>query len=372
VLSKAIPSAEGSARLPRPSVPRPFWLVQFAGWGLFGAGMFVAGLSIWRFVDAFVIKASLTLFGFLASLLLRQVYRACERRGFGLPGIAFLAAPLSFGAAALWMAAHHVVLSAYATGRRSSPAIAVERFPDFTNTIYYFFVLVAWSVLYFGVQSYLDLARERGRLLRAEVLAHEARLRALRLQLSPHFLFNALNGVSTLVAESRNEEANRMLSGLAEFLRATLDAPERDEIPLGDEIEHARRYLEIEEIRFGERLRVDVSMSPDARAALVPHMILQPLVENAVRHAIVPRESGGEISIVATRREEWLLLGVHDDGPGISGPGAVADGVGLSNTRDRLAELYGNRAELSLSRSGRGGLAVSIRLPIRVAAAASP
>lgn len=371
MLSKVPPSAAASTRLPRTAASRPFWLLQLAGWGLFGAGMFVAGLSIWPFPDAFFIKASLTLWGFLASLLLRQVYRALERRGLGLPGIAFVAAPLSFGAAGLWMAAHHVVLAAFAAGRRAGPAIAVDPFPDFTNTIYYFFVLVAWSVLYFGVQAYLDLASERGRLLRAEVLAHEARLRALRLQLSPHFLFNALNGVSTLVAESRNEEANRMLAGLGEFLRATLDTPERDEIPLGDEIEHARRYLEIEEIRFGDRLRVDVSMSADASEALVPPLILQPLVENAVRHAVVPRESGGEISIVAARREGWLLLGVHDDGPGIADPGNVANGVGLSNTRDRLAELYGGRAELSLSRSGRGGLAVSIRLPFRVAAGAA-
>jgi LytS/YehU family sensor histidine kinase len=344
-------------------------MLQFGGWGLFAAGMFVAGVSIWPVAYTAAVKSSLVFFGFALSLVLRQIYRALGRRGVPLVVILIVALPLSFGAAGVWMAAHHFVVSAYVAWQRGEPPLAGRGFPDFVNTIYYFFVLLAWSVLYFGVQAYLDLLDERERLHKAESLAHEARLRALRLQLNPHFLFNTLNAISTLVAESRTTEANRMLSRLAEFLRMTLDRPESDEVSLANEVGFARRYLEIEEIRFGERLKVDISVTPEAAVALVPTMILQPLVENAVRHAILPRESGGAIAIVAERQHGWLTLGVHDDGPGLDDVTALSRGVGLSNTSTRLTELYGDSAEICFARSDRGGLAVLIRLPFRTAAA---
>ena len=339
---------------------------KVGGWGLFGAGMFVAGASIWPVAYAGVVKSSLTLFGFAASLLLRLVYRALSRRGVPVLAAAAAAIPLSFGAAGAWMAAHNLVVASYSAWQRGAPGLALRGFPDFVNTIYYFFVLIAWSVLYFGVQAYLDLQGERERLLRAESHAHRARLRALRLQLNPHFLFNTLNAISTLVSESRTAEANRMLARLSDFLRSTLERTETEEIPLSEEIDFACQYLEIEEIRFGDRLRVDISVAPEAEGALVAPLILQPLVENAVRHAILPREGGGSIAIVAQRRDGFLTLGVHDDGPGLGQePGR---GVGLANTRLRLSELYGSGAELRLSPSDRGGLEVSVRLPFRVAA----
>jgi two-component sensor histidine kinase len=348
-----------------------FWILQLGGWGLFAAGMFVAGVSIWPVTYAVVVKSSLAIFGFALSLVLRLIYRAFIRRRVPLLAVLGLALPLSYGAAGVWMAAHHLVVAAYVAWQSGKPQFALRGFPDFINTIYYFFVYVAWTVLYFGVQAYLDLLDERERLRRAESLAHEARLRALRLQLNPHFLFNTLNAISTLVAEARNEKANRMLSRLADFLRTTLDRPDTDEIPLADEIEFARQYLGIESIRFGQRLRVDISVEPEASHGLVPAMILQPLVENAVRHAILPRESGGAISIVAERQDSWLTLGVHDDGPGLKDIGALHHGVGLSNTSTRLTELYGEGAELCFARSDRGGLAVLIRLPFRTAVAAT-
>ena len=352
-----------------------FWILQLGGWGLFGAGRFAAGVSQWGLARAAVVKASLTVFGFAASLLLATAYRLLARRGAPLAVIAAAAIPLSFGAAGLWMAAHNAVVAAFDAWRRGAASVVPRGFPDFVNTIYFFFVLVAWSALYFAVPAFVELAAGRERLRRAEDLAHAARLRALRLQLNPHFLFNALNGVSTLVAEGRSAEANRMLARLADFLRATLERTDTDAIPLSEEIEFACRYLEIEQARFGERLRVDISVAPEAEAALVPPLILQPLVENAVRHAIAPRESGGAIAISAERRDGWLTLGVRDDGPGVGGgeprDGAEeprSGGVGLSNTRERLAELFGDRAELRLISSAGAGLEASIRLPFRAAA----
>ncbi|HEX7253395.1 MAG TPA: histidine kinase [Thermoanaerobaculia bacterium] len=348
---------------------RLFWAFQLVGWSLFGAGMFVAGVSVWPVAYTAVLKSSLAVFGFAVSLLLRVIYRWLARRGVPQYVLFIAALPLSYGAAGAWMAAHHLVVAAYVAWQQGKPELATRGFPDFVNTIYYFFVLVAWSVLYFGVQAYLDLMEERENLQRAEALAHEARLRALRLQLNPHFLFNALNAISTLVSESRTAEANRMLSRLADFLRTTLDRPEANEIPLADEVVFARRYLEIEEVRFGERLHVDIAVTPEASSALVPTMILQPLVENAVRHAILPREGGGTVAIVAERQDGWLTLGVHDDGPGLGDVTALSHGVGLSNTSTRLTELYGDRAEMCFARSDRGGLAVLIRLPFRAPAA---
>jgi two-component system, LytTR family, sensor kinase len=342
-----------------------FWILQLGGWGLFGAGMFVAGVSHWPVAYTAVVKSSLTLFGFSMSLVLRQIYRALGRRGAPLLGIVLPAIPLSFGAAGVWMAAHNLVVTAFVAWQRGAPAMGLRGFPDFVNTIYYFFVLIAWSVLYFGVQAYLDLLEERERLLRAESLAHQARLRALRLQLNPHFLFNTLNAISTLVSEAKTAEANRMLARLSDFLRSTLDRSETDEIPLSEEIDFACQYLEIEEIRFGERLRVDISVQPEAEGALVPPLLLQPLVENAVRHAVGRGESGGAIAIVAARQDGWLTLGVHDDGPGLSREAEAGRGVGLANTRQRLAELYGTGARLELSASEKGGLAVLVRLPFR-------
>ncbi len=358
-----------------------FWPLQLAGWGVFGAGMFVAGVSHWPLAYAAVAKTSLTLFGFAASLALRAVYRQLARRRVALPLIVAAAIPLSYGAAGLWMAPHNLVVDSYvaASSRAGAlvpglalvPELALARFPDFANTIYFFFVLLCWSALYFGIPAYRDLGLERERLLRAEARAHEARLAALRLQLQPHFLFNALNAISTLVADGRPAEANRMLARLADFLRATLDRRDTAEVPLSEEIAFTRQYLEIEEVRFGERLRVEVDVDPETRTALVPAMILQPLVENAVRHAIVPRAAGGAIGIVAARENGILRIGVHDDGPGPSGLGdggredPARPGLGLANTRQRLEELYGSRAELTLGESVRGGLAVSLRLPFR-------
>ena len=328
--------------------------------------MFAAGVSQWPLAYAAVAKTSLTAFGFAASLGLRTAYRELARRAAPLPAIVGAAIPLSFGAAGLWMSAHNFVVASYLAARKAGDfRLETAGFPDFGNTIYFFFVLLCWSALYFGIAAYRDLAAGRERLLRAEARAHAARLEALRLQLNPHFLFNALNAVSTLIAEDRPAEANRMLCRLSDFLRTTLERTDTAEVPLSDEIDFACRYLEIEEIRFGERLRVDIAVEPSAERALVPPLILQPLVENAVRHAVLPRREGGAISIVAACDAGWLTLGVHDEGPGATPRPERRGGLGLANTRQRLEELYGPGAELTLDASARGGLAVSIRLPYR-------
>jgi len=343
-----------------------FWILEIGGWSVFGGSMFVAGLSNdWTLAFTAVNKVSLTLLGFALSLAMWRVYLALERRGLSMPIVGLLAIPTSFVCAALWMAGHRLILAAWGARVTHRPEIAFRDFPDFTNTIYYFFLLLAWSALYFGARAYLDLLAERERAVRIEMHAQEARLRALRFQLNPHFLFNTLNAISTLIREARNDEANRMLTRLADFLRATLDGDDATAVTLDQEIAFATRYLDIETVRFGDRLTVDCAVESGLSDARVPPMILQPLVENAVHHAIREREEGGRIAIAARRHGNRLRLSVEDDGAGIDDPDSISEGVGLSNVRKRLEEIYGGDASLGFERGRMGGLRVALDLPLR-------
>ena len=340
---------------------RLFWILQCGGWGIFFAGMFLAGIGQWPLGYTLVKKLSITLAGFLLTLLLRIPYRAIAARNTPLPLVALAGVTLSTLAAAGCVVFQNAVMALWTTG-------TLGHFPDFLNTIYYAFVLIAWSTLYFGVPPIVAQRADRERLLKVEALAQQAKLRALRLQLNPHFLFNTLNAISTLIAEQRNAEANRMLSRLSDFLRSTLDADGSSEISVADEIDFARRYLDIEKSRFGDRLHISIDVAPNSSAALVPPLILQPLVENAIKHAVVPAVGGGKVAIVASREDAWLTLGVEDSGSGVEASGLgprAADGVGLSNVRQRLAEIYGDRSSLSFARNDHGGLSVSIRLPFQ-------
>jgi two-component system, LytTR family, sensor kinase len=191
----------------------------------------------------------------------------------------------------------------------------------------------------------------------------EARLEALRGQLQPHFLFNTLNSVSSLMYRDI-EAADTMIARLSDLLRLTLRGGDEREIPLRRELDLLGRYLDIERIRFEERLRVHLDIDAEAETAMVPPFLLQPIVENAVRHAIAARPEGGRLEIAARLDGERLILSVADDGPGLPEGGGVP-GVGLSNTRARLAELYGAAARLDLDDTPGGGLTVTVTLPRR-------
>jgi two-component system LytT family sensor kinase len=190
-------------------------------------------------------------------------------------------------------------------------------------------------------------------------LAH-AQLQALRMQLNPHFLFNALNSISMLVRGGRNPEAVRMLAGLGDLLRGVLEEDRPSEVPLRDELQFLERYLEIEQIRAG-RLKVTMDVAPETMDARVPNLILQPIVENAIRHGIARSSTASLVEIGARRENGSLLLSVRDDGPGVRAEGR--EGVGLRNTRARLAGMYGDAQGLELANAEEGGALVTIRLP---------
>lgn len=230
------------------------------------------------------------------------------------------------------------------------------------------YIWIYWAVLLVG--HAWDYARKyRERELQASRLAGElarAQLHALKAQLHPHFLFNTLQSVSALMHQDV-ELADEMLVRLAELLRATLETAQTQEVPLRHELEFIETYLEIEQARLGDRLEVGIESDPEVWDALVPNLLLQPLVENAVRHGIAPRPEGGRLVVRAQRTAAGLELQIEDDGPGL--PADVADGsragVGLANTRARLTALYGADHAMALDSGPEGGLRVVLRLPFR-------
>jgi two-component system, LytTR family, sensor kinase len=186
------------------------------------------------------------------------------------------------------------------------------------------------------------------------------------MQLQPHFLFNALNSIAMLVRRERKQEALDVVIGFSELLRYVLDEAGTIDVPLAEELRFVRRYLDIERVRFGERLRVVVAVTPEAERALAPNLVLQPLVENALKHGIGHLPSGGAVRISALRRGDRLHIVVENDGPALATDFSVeqSDGVGLRNLRDRLATLTGGDATLQLA-SVAGGVSATIDMPYR-------
>ena len=352
--------------LSRPTHALPsFWLLHAGGWLAYGLAMTLSRIGMFPLRYMIVSKGLLMLLGFVISLGLRYVYRPLVRRGTPLIALLVVAVVASYVASVVWTAADNLLDYPVTAALGVRGDWGRGAFRPFNGAVYNAFTLLAWSVLYIGIRYYAALQAERERSLRAEAAAHQAQLEALRYQINPHFLFNALNAVSTLVTERRNDEASRMLARVSDFLRLTLTAPVRDEIPLAEEIDYIRRYLDIERVRFAERLRTEIDVATDAWEALVPAFVLQPLIENAVRHAIAPRESGGSIVVEAERSGAMLRVSVVDDGPGVreAAAGNGAARIGLANTRERLRHLYGQRGRLELTEARGGGTRATIEIP---------
>ena len=238
----------------------------------------------------------------------------------------------------------------------------------------HFSVAIYWGVL--GIQQAIKYYRKyRERELHTSQLEARlatTRLQVLKMQLHPHFLFNTLNAISELIYRDP-ESAERMISDLSDLLRMSFENLEVQEIPLKQELEFLEKYLEIELTRFHDRLKVDMDISPDTLDASVPNMILQPLVENAIKHGIAPRATGGHINIAAVRENGHLNLTVRDNGLGVpfGDLESLSEGVGLSNTRRRLRNLYGESHSFKLQNETGSGLVVDLVIPYKEAARTS-
>jgi signal transduction histidine kinase len=270
---------------------------------------------------------------------------------------------------ALETAAYHQ-LGLFTTPERSA---FLERLPAALILGFHGNVTTYWIVL--GIQWAFDAYRryqERAQqALRLELHASElrsqvmrAQLSALKMQLQPHFLFNTLNAITTLVRQKNERDAETMLGLLSDLLRRVLADVDVQEVPLRSELESLQVYLSIEKVRFPDRLRVEIDIDPAILDAAVPHMGLQPIVENAVRHGISRRLAASTIRISARRDDAVLRLTVQDDGPGLPDPATPeAEGIGLSNTRARLRQLYGDSGMLTLGNDPGGGAVVTMLLP---------
>jgi LytS/YehU family sensor histidine kinase len=217
-----------------------------------------------------------------------------------------------------------------------------------------------------GFQAFAYFAEVREREIQVSRLVAqlaEARLDALRQQLNPHFLFNSLNAITVLVRERNTRAATRVLELLSDLLRQVLRPEQPREVPLSQELQFVEQYLAIERVRFPDRLRVELMIESEVRNALVPIFLLQPLVENAIRHGVTRRVDAGRIAISARREGEMVHLSIRDDGVGIDEH--RSDGVGLSNTRERLRTLYGEQAILAITALPERGTEVSIAMPYR-------
>lgn len=367
----AVTQLAGAPRWERlvPTHPRRsrslFWTLQAAGWLGFGALMYAWGLSHLSPGVALVNKSILVALGVTATLGLRSLFVRARRRSWTVRRILLVTIVATSLLAVVWSELHLLLFEGLMAAGAGRP-VSLEWIDLYPGTVLTnFLVLGAWCLGYFGVHAWVALDLERERVRVAEMQAHEARLRALQSQLEPHFLFNALNAVSTLVAEERTAEAQQMLSRLAGFLRRTLDAAATPEVSVAAEVDLARQYLDIQSVRFGDRLRVRFDVDSGVADAAVPVLILQPIIENAVTHGALSRERGGTIDVSIRRRGDRLVLGVFDDGPG---PGdRPVGGHGLANTANRLDELYGDKATLALTARPGGGTSAVIEIPFRAA-----
>jgi two-component system sensor histidine kinase AlgZ len=342
---------------------RLFWTLQLGGWTAYAIALMLPWLGRYPISVMWSNKLVIAGTGLATSSLLRLLYRRALSEGTGVGPIASVSVLASVAGAFVWNATASTILGTSIHHDSVLLGALGRTFPRFDGVLYHALVLLTWSLLYLGARHYRALVAERERSLRAESLAREARLLALRYQIGPHFLFNALNAVSTLVVTDRKADATAMIARLADLLRVSLQPPENGMITLRAELDIVRSYVAIERVRFADRL--DAVIDADARTldTPVPAMILQPLVENAVRHAVAVREEPTCVTISADLTDDALVLTVRDDGPGMAASRA-GFGVGLANTRARLAEAYGGAHRFSAGESGDGGFLVELSLPV--------
>ena len=220
----------------------------------------------------------------------------------------------------------------------------------------------------FLVDARESVARQVAESARLNEELSKAQLAALRRQMEPHFMYNALNSIAGLVRDHMNDAAVSMIVGLSEFLRRSSEDSHRAQVALQEEVEYLQRYLDIQKVRFGERLEVSVDIPAELLGAQVPNLLLQPLVENAIKHGIAKRVAGGTVRVIGERQGSRLCLTVYNDAPGSSiGEEVTKTGVGLLNLRTRLQILHGNESELELRRTNPAGVEVVVTMPFKVA-----
>lgn len=339
---------------------RAFWVLQVGGWGGYALVNYIGSLMH----EMRDIYGVIILLGAYAGLLLTIPLRYLYQKIWELHPVVLMLVVIiaSYACASVWAVIDNATYwEIYKFGFRPDSG-----FFYFKNNLAKFYIILSWSGLYFGIKYYQMLQSERQKSLMASSMAHQAQLKMLRYQLNPHFLFNSLNAISTLIMVKENDVANRMVNKLSHFLRFSLDNDPIKKITLEKEVEAMLLYLEIEKVRFDERLDFQLQVSDEAKQALVPSLIFQPLIENAIKYAIAKSEEVGVLQLSADVSEGQLHVQLCDNGPETpSDPQQLLkdSGVGLSNTRERLKTLYGKQFSFTMKPNQPKGLCVEIVLP---------
>jgi len=350
-----------------------FWVLQLAGWTCLSIVSYFS-LNLWYdqpdapYIGHNVVQS---LLGVALSWPLRYVYRRVWDDPLIVRIVYISIAVLIFSG--LWSVLR-LAFFQWMTG-------VSGLWTDFGGWIFpSIFIFMCWTALYHGFKYYRLVGQEHEALLRmesarnleatraarAETLARDAQLAMLRYQLNPHFLFNTLNAVQGLVATRRNEKATGMISALSEFLRYSLYTNSEEFVSIEDEVAAVKLYLEIEKIRFGARLEVTIDVSPDVQNQQLPSMLLQPLVENAIKYGVARSEKGGTLNVDAYSDATHLCIDVIDSGAEIKAREAIGEpGVGLSNIRQRLEVCYSQDYDLALHRLPEGGVRAAVRVPLQ-------
>lgn len=318
-----------------------FWKLHIGGWLLYGLGMYAAGAAVLGWWPALLHKIPFISLGFLITLGLRALYKRFWRRRLSFPQIVGLAIVASYVFAQVWAVCFNLTYMLLL----DLDFEKIYWYHFIRGSMNYTFVFVSWSALYFSIKHYQELQAEQARSEEATTLAQEAQLQMLRYQLNPHFLFNALNSIHALIREDQ-ARAEQMLDELAEFLRYSLVQDKGPTVPLRDELAVLRRYLDIEQIRFEDKLDVQFEVDPAATDIAVPSFLLHPLVENAVKHGMATSTLPLRLRLAATQQDETLRIAIANTGSlhAASGDGAPpSTGTGLANVRARLARRYPNR-----------------------------
>ena len=342
---------------------RAFWVLQSLGWTGFFILRSINGIATSMGVMFVVHTLLLTATGYSITLLMASLYRRLiVMRALWtmlITGVTVVIAAAAFSFIETWSFATFVRPDARPQGVEFLGAILLD-----------FALLAAWSAMYYGINYYLLLEEEIDQRERLENQASSAQLAMLRYQLNPHFLFNTLNSISTLVLLKQTDRANAMLGRLASFLRYTLVNEPEAQVTIEQEVETLKLYLDIEKMRFEERLRSRFDIDPRVAHARLPSLLLQPLVENAIKYAVTPQEEGAEIAVAARLNGERVQITVSDTGPGLNDATvrpSYSTGVGIANIRDRLAQAYGPDHRFDSGNAPGGGFVVTVEIPMVVA-----